>query len=358
MQNYEKLSENQNLIGSIVYLRDIIGGICARGKMWSSFDLPILATIPRSGTWFLRYVISYLNHLHNGGRIDDRVTGRVIGRSNGIHFDYTRFKGGPLFRVKGLLPAEHLFIGHTACPGFRSLANRFEWWPDTSFHVPGYDYLHDGHDYRYTPVDLADYEYAPIYPNRLEARAAAGRGQRAALVFRNPIGQALSYFRYCQASDSEKYNTLVGRPLAKVPFREFLFEHALLSYAKQFVSYQAMAERHSDSVLLIPYERLMNAPAETLASLLNHLSGRPRADWPNLLEAVWLARYENMKAIEVELDRSLDRTRKGSHMTHSELDSAGADDSLRAEAIQRLEKMNVNTSFIEWATPISSKRVD
>jgi hypothetical protein len=75
--------------------------------------------VPELG--FLRYVVSYLSHLDNGGRVDDHVTGKVIGNKTGVPFDFERLKGGPLFRVRGSLPVKHLFIGHAVCPGFRSL---------------------------------------------------------------------------------------------------------------------------------------------------------------------------------------------------------------------------------------------
>ena len=83
--------------------------------------VPILSTIPRSGTWFLRYAVSFLSHLDRGGRIDDRLTGRVVGNPSGTPFDFERFEGGPLFSVRGTLPSEHLFVGHTVCPGFADL---------------------------------------------------------------------------------------------------------------------------------------------------------------------------------------------------------------------------------------------
>ena len=93
-------------------------GLMRTDHMASMNDLPILSTIPRSGTWFLRYAVSFLCHLEGGGRIDDRLTGQIVGTPTGPRFDFERFKGGPLFRVRGSLPADHLFIGHTVCPGF------------------------------------------------------------------------------------------------------------------------------------------------------------------------------------------------------------------------------------------------
>ena len=71
---------------------------------------PILSTVPRSGTWFLRYAISFLCHLDRGGRIDDRLTERTLGNPSGPGFDFHSFRGGPLFHVRGTLPDDHLFV--------------------------------------------------------------------------------------------------------------------------------------------------------------------------------------------------------------------------------------------------------
>lgn len=99
-------------------------------------ELPVLSTIPRSGTWFLRYAISFLSHLDRGGRIDDRITGKVAGHSSGTPFDFRRFAGGPLFRVRSTMRSEHMFIGHTVCPGFSGLAGDYAWWAKTPFTFP------------------------------------------------------------------------------------------------------------------------------------------------------------------------------------------------------------------------------
>src|SRR5882762_7821499 len=197
-------------------------------RMLSTDDLPILSTIPRSGTWFLRYTVSFLCHLDRGGRIDDRLTGDVVGNPSGPPFDFQRFKGGPLFRVQGTMPADHLFIGHTVCPGFAEMAGAFDWWRRTPFHVPGYDYLHEGMNYQYTPVELAPYKYTPVRVPTLERCARKGRGQRIVLVYRNPLGQAASYYRYCQDHKDPTYSSFKGRPLASVPFHDYLFESGLL----------------------------------------------------------------------------------------------------------------------------------
>jgi len=319
--------------------------------MFGTYRLPVLSTVPRSGTWFLRYLFSFVCHLEQGGRLDDLLTGEVIGNPHGATFDFTRFRGGPLFRVAGTLPDEHMFIGHKVCPGFHDVVSAKHWWRRTSFHVPGYDCFHEETSYRHTPVDLANYDYAPVRVPAMDRAASKGRGAPIALVYRNPVDQAFSYFRYCQAHVSPAYHLLQGRPVADMSFREYLFDAALVSYARQFISYQLQAERYPGLVKLIPYENLIDRPVETATHLLDHFCGTHR-DWPMLPAAVQLVRKEHMRAIEGKLGNSLDGTRNGqdSHMRPSE--DAGrdglADPALRDEAIARLRDLGVDCSLFSW----------
>lgn len=315
-------------------------------------ELPILATIPRSGTWFLRYTISFLCHLDRGGRIDDRLTGEIVGPRWGPAFDFQGFKGGPLFAVGGILPMEHLFIGHTVCPGFAPA--EVDWWDRSLFHVPGYDYFHEGWDYRYTSVELASYRHAPVSVAALDRAAAKGRGPRIVLVYRNPLDQAISYYRYCQGHGDGTYHRFKGRPLVDVGFAEYLFEGALLSYAKQFVSFQLMAIRYPHLVRLIAFEHLVANPVEAISSILDHLSGVPQRR-PALPAAVRLTRQEHMQAIERTLGRSLDGSRGAdrSHMRTPEtrpLDSAIVA-GVRDRALATLRRLGIDTALLHNARP-------
>ncbi len=320
--------------------------------MLNGHKLPILATVPRSGTWFIRYSVSYLCHLDRGGRVEDRATGRIFGEPKGFPFDYSRFKGGPLFRVRGTLPTEHLFIGHATCPGFHETA-AFDGRAETDFHVRGYDYFHDGWDYGYTPVDLADYINTSVDVRAMERSAAKGRGAPVALVYRNPLEQASSYFRYCQEHKDPAFSLFQGRPLIGMDFSDYLFAAALPSYAKQFVSFQAMAKKYPHQVKLVAYEGLMANPVETLGELLDHLGGAPR-ERPFLADAVWLARRDHMKEVERGLGRSLDGTRTGlgSHMRSRQSDTPLDGKTVR-EAIALLRSLDIDTGLFEW--PVADK---
>ncbi|MFZ5782077.1 MAG: sulfotransferase domain-containing protein [Pseudomonadota bacterium] len=318
------------------------------GWMLSKFRLPVLSTVPRSGTWFLRYAVSYLCHLERGGRIEDAATGRLLGSPEGPSFGYDRFKGGPLFRVRGTLPYDHLFIGHAVCPGFAETAGAVDWWTDTRFHVRGYDYFHEGLDYRRTPVDLADYINARVNVRALERSASKGRAAPIALVYRNPIDQAASYFRYCQEHRDPTYSLFQGRPLVGMEFRDYLVSAALPSYAKQFISFQEMARRHPHLVKLVSYERLMEDPVTVLGELLDHLAGAPRKR-PFLADAVWLARRDHMKEVERKLGRSLDGTRTGlgSHM-RAKRSETPLNEALVAETVALLRSQGVDTALFDW----------
>lgn len=316
--------------------------------MFAAYKLPVLSTIPRSGTWFLRYAVSFLCHLEAGGRIDDRLTGKIAGNPFGPRFDFGRFRGGPLFKVGDTLPADHLFIGHTVCPGFEPEAAK--WWAQTPFHVPGFDYLHEGMNYRHTPVELAPYDYTPIDAKALEKAARKGTGGRIVLVYRNPLDQISSYLHYSREHVSLAYNAFRGRPLRSVSLRDYMFGGALASYAKQFISFQQQARRYPDLVRLVPYEQLMDRPVEMLADILDHLAGTPR-DHALLADAVNLARSDHMKAIEKELGHSLDGTRmgRGSHIQRTRTDLP--DSRMRDQAVAYLRLLGIDTGLFDWPTP-------
>jgi sulfotransferase family protein len=185
----------------------------------------------------------------------------------------------------------------------------------------------------------------------LERAAQHGRGGRITFVYRNPLSPAASYFHYCREHKDPGYSVFKGRRLADVPLQDFLFEGGVVSYAKMFLSFQAMAAKDPARVCLTPYEQLMVDPVTVLADILDHLSERP-GKWRWLPQAVSLARLEHLKAIELELGRSLDGTRNGggSHMRQgsSTWSEPVSDSKLRPDTIALLRQMGVNTDLFEW----------
>lgn len=147
------------------------------------------------------------------------------------------------------------------------------WWDATAFHAAGYDYLHEGQDYSFTPLEGGRQAYGAIVPVLLEDAAWDDPHQRVVLVYREPVSQAESYFHYCRKHPDPRFSRSGGRCLEEMSFADYLFELALPSYAKLFVTYQQMATCLPDRVGLVAYERLAHSPVETLAAILRFLAG-------------------------------------------------------------------------------------
>jgi hypothetical protein len=318
--------------------------------------LPILSTVPRSGTWFIRYSISFCCHLKRGGHITDRITGQSYGDPAGPPFDFENFRSGPLFALPPGAGFEHLFIGHTVCAGFAQIASQVPWWSDTAFHALGYDYLHDGlRDglvYSRTPVEMGRRREVPIFPEAIDAAPWRDPRQRMALIYRNPVSQARSFFQYEKNHINPVRRSFKGQKLEELDFADYLLRAALPSYAKQFVTYQKMQEYLPGQVMLVPYEHLMTNPAATLARLLVFLTGDKRFDSVELRHAVHLARQDHLRVVEQELNRSLDGTRRaGSHIQRLRTRDSRASDidaALYARVSQWLSEHDIAPTRFVW----------
>ena len=310
--------------------------------------VPVIGCIPGSDVWFFRFALAFLAHLGQGGQIVDRLSKRVVGNAAGRPFNFDHLNGGPLLWAPDLIPTGHLFIGHAVCPGFSKIAAEFPWWEGTRFCAPGYDYFHEGLNYTQVPVDMAPHAYVPVSVRRLDAAAWVEPRQRAVLVYPDPLAQAVSYFNYCRTHFALAYHTLDGRRLTEWRFRDYLLRHALPSYAKVFLSYQAMSSQVPGSVSMVPHSQVLERPAETLASMLSHVAGSQR-DWPMIEDAVGLARREHLAAVENELGRPLDGTRR--RRANRNLDvpedvrREQLDPELRPEALARLASLGIDPRY-------------
>lgn len=306
--------------------------------------VPVVSCIPGSEILSLRYAAAFLAHLAQGGRLSDRSHDRNVGERGGASFNFDHFRGGPLLWAPGLLASGHLFIGHTACPGFSKVAPEYSWWQDTRFCTPGYDYFHDGWNYAHVPVDMAPHAYASVSVSGMEAAAWSEPAQRSILLYSDPIEQAVAYYHFCRNHPSRAYNMLAGRRVRDWAFRDFLFQHALPSYARIFLTYQIMAGRVPGSVLLVPYERLQEHPAKTFASVLGHL-GTHRCDMAMIDEAVACARPDRLAAAN---SRLVDRRRLDALNGNFQMEKAflkKLDPSLRREGLEFLESLGVDARY-------------
>jgi hypothetical protein len=117
-----------------------------------------------------------------------------------------------------------------------------------------------------------------------------------------------------------------------------------------------MAERLPDQVRMVPYEHLMDKPGRVLAEMLGFLTGDRDFDCIELRLAVHLARQEHLQAIEREIKRSLDGTRRdlGSHIQRPR-GKAGArrtvDPLLYARVAEWLSARGIAPEYFVWPAP-------
>ncbi len=305
----------------------------------------MLACVPGDDVWFLRLAIAFLAHLQRGGQIADHVHGGTVGDPAGPAFNFDHLRGGPLLWAPGLAGADHLFIGHTVCPGFNRISSEFPWWSATTFCAPGYDYLHEGLNHSHVPVDMAPHAFVPLAVADVDAAAWSKARQRAVLVHGDPIEQAATYFAYRRAHVRPAFSRLEGRPLAAWTFRDYLLRHALPSYAKLFISYQAMARARPNCVQVSSALALRERPAEAVAEIVTALGGR-RPALAMAAQATDLARRPHRQAIEALLGRRLDGTRpsRGTAPPAVVPDDDAQDPALRREAMDVLASLGVDTT--------------
>lgn len=311
--------------------------------------LPMVSVMPGEDVWFLRFALAFLAHLASGGSIVDELTGGIVGDPGGRLFNYDHVRGGPLLWAPRLIASGHIFIGHTVAPGFRRIASRFDWWNSTPFCGRGYDYFSDGYNYSHVAVDLAPHAFAEVAFEQLDEAVWRDTQQAAVLLPTDPVEQAVLYFNLRCKHPLAVHNTLAGRRLSTWPFEDFLFEHALPSYAKIFITYQEMAKQRPGAVSIVPFGRVGEEAQATVAAVLNRLARAPQA-WHHLPAAVALARAEHLAAVEKVLGRTLDwrRPKKASDPT----DVVNLDDlprRLHREARDALTSLGVEEGLLPAA---------
>jgi hypothetical protein len=117
-------------------------------------------------------------------------------------------------------------------------------------------------------------------------------------------------------------------------FHEYLLKRAMPSYAKMFVSYQAMAQAVPGMVRIVAESALRADPGRNLSSLLSHLT-LDRWQTAEIDAVADLCRREHILAIERELGLSLagsrGRRRKSSEVVPEAVAKAARDPNLRRE---------------------------
>lgn len=264
----------------------------ARHEIPEGYTIGLLASMPRSGTWRGHYFFEFLD-LHLAGRsvLNTRMELEI----------YHALKVGKI-------------SVHCICPGFPELCHGplREKWDALSFISEGFNY-----GYKKFVADNLQV-FAPDLNSKI----------RIIYLFRNPLDQAVSYFRHSRHNRDRAWTTREeganGAQIELTTPSEFLRGGGLESYIKQFVTFAALAPAFPQNILMVSYEEVMRGPERAFERMLGFWnfqldSAERREAFQRALNSSSSA---SLKNVEAALNASLARDQtepSESHMRGGEI---------------------------------------
>lgn len=237
----------------------------------------LIATVPRSGTWYNSLFFNFYDQLLQG---KTEVTVTSV--------------GAPLSLAGVDLGVSNLLVCHTICPGFERYCGEYRVaWDKLNFHVDGYNWAESLIDER---IHLLDPEL--------------NGDVRIVYYYRNPLDQAVSAFMHAQKHTDPRqrsYTDSSGNRHFIKDVREYLFRASLESYIKQFLTFKVMRPIYPQNILGVKYENLVRNPEYTFASVLKYFGHD--VDDPShqakIIQAIKLSSKDTLKRIEKSIGHSI-----------------------------------------------------
>lgn len=253
------------------------------GKSKEGIPVGLIATMPKSGTWYSKYFMFFYTSLLLG---EDGYSQRFD-----IPKNFVDERGRKLVRSIGI---NELSICHTTCPGYETLLGDYaEAWEKLQFYTSG---LNHGHSY------LAEHSY--LY------NPARNDEVRIVYLVRNPLDQALSAFRHIINHIDPLHRTYTdfsGQQNIIYDVREYLFTVGLETYIKQYFTFKVVKEAFPDNLHIVHYEDLVRKPDETFNSILDFMGHNVVASGNQIKfqEALKASSKDSVSKIEGQMGRAL-----------------------------------------------------
>lgn len=202
----------------------------------------LLATMPRSGTWYSNLFFCFYFQLL-AGMEDITVPPGLLNT--------------PLVNSRG--DSARMIICHAACPGFDHYQGplRLAW-----ERLP----YHGGADY-------GSHSFAEFMQRSLNPMV--NKKAKIIYIYRNPLDQCVSYFQHSLGHINRDrllcYRNDKGIECRVKDEREFLFNVGLSSYIKQYLTFKLMKQICPDSILMLPYEDLSRQSAFNFLRILDFM---------------------------------------------------------------------------------------
>lgn len=257
----------------------------ARYEIPPGFTIGLIASMPRSGTWYSFYFFEFLDvFLSSRSTLNTRLDLEIYHSMN--------------------FAKVHV---HTICPGFLEAYDgpHREKWDALRFYVPGFNFGYEkfisGNRDVYSPITNPDI--------------------RIIYLYRNPLDQAVSFFRHAVNNIDGNKRVFVdrgGEQITLTDERHYLRTVGLEAYIKQYFTFHELSRIRGRNILMMPYERLVRDPGSSFESMLRFVGvdiedEHKRNAFRRALKA---SSPESLRNVEAALETSLGRDQTESSESH------------------------------------------
>lgn len=274
----------------------------------SNRETALIATLPKSGTWFTHTFFWCYDHLL---RNQDKFLYEKI--EPDLLTALRDQKIGEISTHVDTFGLNKLFICHTVCPGFKDLNDfRYEQWTALHFPIVGYN-REKSHVAGHKEWDLLRPQINPY--------------SRIIYLYRNPLDHLVSYFDHSQthSQDHHRFKILLNGSRVLIDnLYDFAFSFGCLSgFIKHYYSFKQMHLHFPENVMMLPYETLIKNPRNSFFNMLSFLGIPPDNDIKYQLfeHALLMSSKDFLISIENKLNRSMvgDRLGNSKHINGGEI---------------------------------------
>lgn len=287
----------------------------------------VIATIPRSGTWALQYLM---------GTFDSLIKNTARANPFDIAFSHLPEIGLDL-----------LSIGHHYCPGLARIGGqRYRQWQALAREpLPGWDWASS---------------FLARYAEYLDPDSRAS--VRIVIVYRNPLDQAVSFCRQMLQPFNSHYAGAIraddGVRVDVGNVSEFLRRVGAANYVRYFISYWWGRELWNERLKFVRYEDLIYQREETLESLITFLRGPLNAaEQDAFRRALELTSARALRELESQRNRSIGDPGERAHGTNHRHIMDGRAGTWR-EVLRPEDAEFCRTILAEWNIPLEAFRFD
>lgn len=266
-------------------------------------NVNLIATLPKSGTWYSHTFFWYYGELLR--HADEFLAGNF---QPDLETILKNQKMSQETYHPDTLGVDKLYIMHSTCPGFHDLNDtRYSIWQTLHFPNMGYN-LGEPHFDRTNDIELLN--------------PKTNSDARIIYLYRNPLDHFISYYHHTlkHKDNRHRLKTLTdGSQSPITDLRDFVFEYSALgAFIKHFYTFKQMQQKYPANVLMMPYESLTTDPAEGFAKILEFMGAAPDSPTKQILfkEALLNSSKESLSAIENKLNMALagDQTGNEKHI--------------------------------------------